>query len=270
MFDYKDKIVAITGAGRGIGKTIAEHFAAHGANVFVCDRDQSAGDEIVKSIRSRDLMAEFVRVDLSAPGEPVRMIGAICQQAGKIDVLVNNARSGTRVPFLQETDQSWETGLNVTLKAAFFASQEAIKFMRGAGGGVILNIGSVAALLATHESSSYHIAKAAMVQMTKHMAASAGKFGVRVNCICPGFIVQDEHQERFNSPDNAEYREQAEHCHPLNSVGTASDVADAGLFLCSPAARFITGEVILLDGGATLNEQFCLLRDFVTKGSVSK
>lgn len=265
MLDFKEKIIAITGAARGIGKTIAERFSQRDAYVFVCDRDQAAGRALVKSLRAAGHQSDLVHVDLASPGEPERMIKEICGRAGRLDILINNARSGSRVPFLQETDASWEAGMSVTLKAAFFASQEAIKHMRDVGGGAILNISSVAAYLATHESSSYHIAKAAMVQMTRHMAASAGEYGVRVNCICPGFIVQDEHRERFDSDENAAYRAQAEHCHPLGTVGTASDVAEACLFLCSPGARFITGEVMMLDGGATLNEQFCMLRDFATR-----
>lgn len=265
MIDFKYKIVAVTGAARGIGKTITERFAQQGAHVFVCDRDQAAGEALVESLRTAGHAADFVQVNLASPGEPERMIREVCSKAGRLNILVNNARSGSRVPFLQETDASWEAGISVTLKAAFFASQEATKHMKDTGGGAILNISSVAAHLATHESSSYHIAKAAMVQMTRHMAASAGGYGVRVNCICPGFIVQDEHRKRFDSDDNAIYRAQAEHCHPLGTVGTASDVAEACLFLCSTSARFITGEVMMLDGGATLNEQFCLLRDFVTR-----
>jgi NAD(P)-dependent dehydrogenase (short-subunit alcohol dehydrogenase family) len=133
--------------------------------------------------------------------------------------------------------------------------------MSGRSGGAIVNISSVAGFMATHESPAYHAVKAGLIQLTRYLAVSAGPAGVRVNCVCPGFIVQDEHRARFDASDNAAYRKDAKAIHPLGQVGTADDVAQAVLFLSSPQASFVNGHVLVLDGGATLIEQFGLLRD---------
>jgi NAD(P)-dependent dehydrogenase (short-subunit alcohol dehydrogenase family) len=96
--------------------------------------------------------------------------------------------------------------------------------------------------------------------MTRYLAVAGGQFGVRANCICPGFVVQDEHQARFTGADNAGYRETANMLHPLQSTGTSDDVAELALFLCSDRARFVSGEAVVLDGGASVQEQFSLVR----------
>jgi len=179
----------------------------------------------------------------------------------KLDILVNSARSGQRVQLLEETEQTWEDTLSVSLRAAFFTSQEAIRIMSQKGGSIV-NIGSIAAFLSTHESPVYHIAKAGLLQMTRNLAVLAGSYKIRVNSVLPGFIVQDENQPRYRDLDNQVYRKVAEFCHPLGEVGSSDDVARAVLYLCSSEAAFITGQSLIVDGGATLQEQFGLLHRF--------
>lgn len=258
--DYSGKVVAVTGAARGIGRSIAARFAGAGARVFICDINAELGRNFAQALQAKKQKAEFIATDLSAEGGPESMILAIANKARRLDVLVNNARAGKAATLLDETEASWDLGMSVTLKGAFFASQHAIRIMSAHGGGAILNISSIAAYMATHESPVYHAAKAGMVQMTRYLAAAAGAAGVRVNCICPGFIVQDEHRERFDGAPNVAYRNTAEAMHPLRCIGSSDDVAELALFLCSDRARFITGEIVALDGGATIQEQFSLLR----------
>jgi NAD(P)-dependent dehydrogenase (short-subunit alcohol dehydrogenase family) len=257
---FSGKVVVITGAARGIGRNIASRFAVTGALVAVVDRDKDSGSTTVRDLQALGHSAVFVQGDLVLRDVPASIIKKIVLEHGRIDVLVNNARARGGRDFLQETPATWDESVNVGLRAALFASQAAIREMGARGGGVIVNISSIAGLMATHESPSYHAAKAGLIQLTRYLAVCAGSAGVRVNCVCPGFIVQDEHRTRFESSDNTAYRADANAIHPLRQVGTANDVADAVLFLSSPQAAFVNGHVLVLDGGATLIEQFGLIR----------
>lgn len=255
------KVVAVTGAARGIGKNIAARFAREGAKVVVCDLNAQGGGKA-----AADIGAQFLEVDLAKRGSPQEMVRAVVAKWGRLDVLVNNARSGERAAPFAETEEGWDVLMSVTLRAAFFASQEAVLAMSKTGGGVIVNVGSIAAEMVCAESPAYHIAKAGLEQMTRWFAVESGARGVRVNAVLPGFIVQDEHRARYDRQDNAEYRRLAEFCHPAGRVGTSDEVAEAVLFLASPGAGFITGECLVIDGGSTLQEQFGLLHRFSRQG----
>jgi 3-oxoacyl-[acyl-carrier protein] reductase len=163
--------------------------------------------------------------------------------------LVNNARAGLRTGLLEETEENWEEGLSVGLRASFFASQEAVRSMSKTGGGSIVNISSVGALATCHESASYHVAKAGLLQMTRYLSDHAGKYNVRTNAVIPGFIVKDENRARFEEKGNMHYKKIAEFCHPMGKVGASDDVAKVVLFLCSTDASFISGQYIVVDGG---------------------
>ena len=258
----RERVVAVTGAARGIGRNIARSFARQGARVVLCDIDERGGVETRDQFRTEGWLAEFEHVNLSEKGAPQAMIREIANQWGRVDVLVNNARSGSRRTLIEETEDTWDAGLAVTLKAAFFASQAVIALMKDIGGASIVNMSSVAALVACNESPAYHIAKAGMLQMTRYLAAFAGPFGIRVNAVLPGFIVQDEHRGRYAQEDNREYREIAEFCHPVGRIGSSDDVANTVTFLCSPQASFISGQALVVDGGAIVNEQTGLLYRF--------
>lgn len=259
---FKGRVALITGGARGIGKNIARAFGRDGATVLICDIDEESGRRTEKELRKQKVSIEFLSLDLRQAGAPQSTIREIVKRWGRLDFLVNSARSGRRRELSDENEETWEDTISVTLRAAFFASQQAIPAMARTGGGSIVNIASIAAVMACHESSIYHIAKAGMLQMTRYLAASGGPYGVRVNAVLPGFIVQDEHRARFEAADNREYREIARFCHPGGRVGTADDVAHAVLFLCSPEASFISGQGLVVDGGATLMDQFGLVYRF--------
>ena len=252
----EDKVAIVTGSGRGIGKTIAKHLGAAGARVAVCDIRRDASEATVRELRANGILAEHFPVDLSKQGEPQRMVSEVARTWGRLDILVNNARAGARRGLAEESEDNWDLVLAVGLRAAFFASQRAIAIMDG---GSIVNIGSVAAHLVSLESPAYHAAKAGLMQMTRYLAANAGARKVRVNSVVPGFIVQDEHRERYMKDENRDYRARAESCHPLRDVGRAGDVAEATLFLCSDSARFITGQQIVVDGGLTLRDHWAVM-----------
>lgn len=242
---YKNKTVLITGGSRGIGAVIAREFAKHNATVYICD---------VSDPETPDSRIKFLRHDLSKAGAPQELIDIVIRDSGKLDVLINNARSGGRSDFLNESEEQWGQTLSVTLNAAHFATQQAVKRMAQSGGGAVVNICSVASVLACHESPSYHAAKAALLQMTKYAALHAGPLGVRVNAVLPGFIVQDVHRDKFESANNSRYRMVANYCHPLGRVGTSAEVAEVVSFLCSNDARFITGQALIVDGGLSIQD----------------
>lgn len=258
-FDFSGKVALVTGSARGIGKSIAAAFGSAGASVAICDINADAAEATARELQVSGARAEHFVVDLSRTGEPQRMVDRVAGRFGRLDILVNNARAGQRRELSLESEDNWDLTVSVGLRAPLFASQQAIARMSSNGGGSIVNIGSIAAFLVSLESPAYHAAKAGLMQLTRYLAANTGNSQVRVNSVLPGFIVQDEHQERFLRNDNAEYRERAEHCHPLQKVGRASDVADAVLFLCSDAARFVTGQELTVDGGFSIQDPWVVM-----------
>lgn len=254
----EDKVAIVTGGAGGIGKNIALALAARGAIVVVCDILESAQQSVESDFRDAGLVGSFLHIDLAQRGSPRDMVESVTQKHGRLDILVNNAKSGKRLAWHEEDDDSWDETMAVTLRAAFFASQAAIPLMAGTGGGMIVNIGSVAGLLVGHDSPSYHVAKAGVMQMTRHLATCAGPHGVRVNAVLPGFVVKDEHRSRYEGPDNSRYRDIAEMCHPLRRVGCSDDVAAAAAFLCSSESGFISGQCLTVDGGLLIQDQSTL------------
>lgn len=259
---FADTVVLVTGSARGIGKNIARGFGRLGATVIIADIDETRGEATKTELHQEGISADFLQVDLSQRGAPQTMIRQIVQKWGDLDILINNARSGQRRSLMEEDEATWEQEMSVTLRATFFASQEATRVMSQKGRGSIVNISSIAGLLICDESPAYHIAKAGVLQMTRYLAAHAGKYGIRVNAILPGFIVQDEHRHRYESEDNRDYRRIAQFCHPMGHVGESDNVVNAALFLCSPEASFISGQCLVVDGGLAVQEQSSLVFRF--------
>ena len=257
--EYLGKTVLVTGAGRGIGLGIARRMAEEGAHVVIADINIEKGTQAAQDLRTRGLTVDFVHSDLSVPGGGEVMVAATARLTGRIDVLVNNARAGTRLGLLEETEENWDQAMTVGLKAAFFAAQATIRLMAERGGCRIVNMSSVAAIQATMESPSYHASKSGLLHLTKYLAVAGGPYRAYVNCVLPGLIVQEEHRPRFDSEGNEAYRAMASSYQPLGEVGSEQDVAEAILYLCSTRAKYVSGACLVLDGGATLQEQFGLL-----------
>lgn len=262
---FTNKVVVVTGSGQGIGKNIAAAFAREGARVVVCGKDRVKGVTTTAELRQKGYLVEQIVCDLSQPGSPRKLIERVIAKYRRIDVLVNNAKANPRRALFEETEKTWDEGFVVTLKAAFFCSQEAIAQMKKTGGGAIVNISSVAGNVIGDDSVTYHIAKAGMNQMTKYLAVHAAPYGVRVNGVAPGFIIKDEYAERFARADNRQYRRTANFIHPLGRTGTADEVAQVVVFLASGAAAFITGQTLTVDGGLTLQNQNELVFRFSKK-----
>ena len=257
--EYLGKTVLVTGAGRGIGLAIARRMAEEGAHVVIADVNIEKGTQAAQDLRASRLTVDFLHADLSMPSGSEVMVAAAAHLTGRVDVLVNNARAGTRLGLLEETEENWDQAMAVGLKAAFFASQATIRMMAERGGCHILNVASVAAIQATLESPSYHASKAGLMHLTKYLAVSGGPYHARVNCVLPGLIVQEEHRPRFDSEDNEAYRVLAVDHQPLGEVGAEQDVAEAVLYLCSERARYVSGACLTIDGASTAQELFGML-----------
>lgn len=251
MFDFKDKVVAVTGASRGIGLRIAERFYEAGAMLSICCPDRADILRAAAAISGPDtarILAEAA--DVSKVRDIRVFLHKTSVRFGTIDILVNNAGVQFPHPSSSVTERHWDETLDTNLKGCFFASQSAADVMIKNKGGCIVNIGSVNGLTVFPGQAAYAASKAGMSHLTKILAREWGKSGIRVNCVAPGSIPTPINAASYqNNP--ASLRDLEEKL-PLGRRGTTDDVADAVLFLASEYAAYITGQTLFVDGGRTL------------------
>ncbi|TVR53871.1 MAG: glucose 1-dehydrogenase [Spirochaetaceae bacterium] len=242
----KERVAIITGSGRGIGRAVAEKFAGEGARVVIAEKDESAGREAETGINARvgstPAEAFFVRTDLARPEDIERMVAAVVERYGRIDVLVNNAGIGRSASPYDLTLEAWDEVIAVNLRGAFLCARTVARVMRENGGGSIVNIASTRALMSEPNTEAYSASKGGIVSLTHGLAASLGPDGIRVNCISPGWICTGD----YDALTEADH-----HMHLSGRVGRPDDIARACLFLCDPANGFVTGANLIVDGGMT-------------------
>lgn len=242
--DFSNQTVLVTGGGRGIGAGIVEAFTEAGARVVFSFR---SSEEAAKTLADQT-GATAVRADLALPGGADALLDA----TGEVDVLVNNAGIYPLEPLLEMTDEDWHETIEVDLTSVFRLSRRVAQHLNDAGrGGSIINISSIEARAPGPLHAHYGAAKAGVETFTKAAAQELGPRGIRVNAVAPGLIDYPELADLW--PEGVE-RWLAK-C-PLGRVGHRSDVADACVFLASPAARFITGTVLTVDGGMLATTAF--------------
>jgi 3-oxoacyl-[acyl-carrier protein] reductase len=239
------KSAIVTGAGRGIGKAIAKKFLQEGARVLLCDLE---GDRVEKA---REELAGFGTVHARTTDVTSREeVEALCAQAkevfGRVDILANNAGISRVEPFLEISDESWNAVLAVNLTGVFLCSQVVAREMREQRSGAIVNMGSTNGILGEANLAHYNATKAGVILLSKTMAIELAPFGVRVNCVCPGFILTDLAVEAGISEE--EVRDYASHI-PVKRLGEVEEVANAYAFLASDEASFINGTELVVDGG---------------------
>jgi NAD(P)-dependent dehydrogenase (short-subunit alcohol dehydrogenase family) len=245
----KGKTAIVTGAGKGIGRGIAEEFAAQGATVVIATKE-AEGELAAEEIRRRNGQALFIQTDVSVESDIRRMADFTLDQCGRIDVLVNNAGITVFKPLLEATVEDWDRLMNVDLRGVFLCCKHVIPAMMKQGGGSIINISSGHAIATLPDTEMYAAAKAGVNGMTRSMALSFGPHGIRVNAICPGF-TDTPHLHNwlsgFDRPELAE-REMLD-LHPLGKIAAPADIARLAVYLASDESELMTGSILVLDGG---------------------
>lgn len=245
-----DRVVIVTGAGSGIGQATARAFAAAGDRVVVADYDTEAARATADELRGAGNEALAVTVDVGERLQVRRMVSAALETFGRLDVLVNNAGIGVAADVVETTEADLERILAINVKGVFFGCQEAIPAMLQGGGGVIVNISSVAALAAVERRAAYIASKGAVIALTRSIAIDFMQRGIRCNCIAPG-TVDSPWIGRIvaGQPDPVAARQKMVERQPLGRLGRPEEIAQAVLYLASPEADFVHGTCLVIDGG---------------------
>ena len=254
--NFKDKVVLVTGATGGIGKAIAIAFAKKGAKVIVNARKLSKdkdGSTVLDEIEKAGGEADFVKGDVADSNSVQNIIRDGIEAFGRIDILVNNA--GIVIPGTLEStsEEEFDLTMDVNVKGTFLMSKYVVPHMKKQGGGVIVNIGSVAALKGHVDRAAYCASKGAVVALSRAMAADHVKDNIRVNVVCPGTTYTPAIEEKIASaPDPAAMEAAFVNRQPMGRLGRAEEIAHAVLFAASEEAAYMTGSVIVIDGGMTM------------------
>lgn len=234
--------VIVTGGANGLGKAIASGFAEKRYNVVIADVDTTNGKAHAEDLKKRGFDSLFVKCDVSRPVDIKRIVSTTLEKFGRIDVIINNAGVSEFTPPLDLDVKDWDRILNTNLRSAFLLSKEAMPAMKSAEGGAIINIASTRALMSEQNAEAYAASKGGLLALTHAMAVSFTEYGVRVNCISPGWI----HTGDYNKLRDVDHNQ-----HPSRRVGKPDDIARACLFLSDPENNFINGENLVIDGGMT-------------------
>ena len=250
MSSLRGKRALITGGASGIGRAMALLFAHEGAAVAVADLDEAGGEAVVQTIVDKGGRAIFARCDVTQAADCRRAVRLAVDELGGLDVLVNNAGIIRRATVLDTSEEEWDQVMAVNVKSIFLMGKYAIPIMAQAGGGAIVNTASGWGLVGGRNAVSYCASKGAVVNMTRAMALDHGGQGIRVNCICPGDtdtpMLRDEARQ-LGASDEDFLTDAANR--PLQRIGRPDDIAQAALYLASDAASFVTGAVLVVDGG---------------------
>jgi len=251
LFDLSGKVAVITGSSRGIGKAIAEAMADHGAKVVISSRNQDACDAVAAEINAKHPGAALaVAASLSRKEELEGLIAKARETFGKVDIMVCNAASNPHYGSLKTiSDDAFRKIMDNNVLANHWLSQLVADEMIERKDGAIIIISSIGGLRGSTTIGAYNVSKAADMQLARNLAVELGQHNVRINCIAPGLIRTDFAKALWDNPE-AERRFNASH--PMRRIGEAEEIAGTAVFLASPAASYVNGQTIVVDGGSTI------------------
>ncbi len=253
-FRLDGKVALVTGAGSGIGEQIARVYARQGAAVIVGDRDEAGGTRVTTLIVAEGGRARYQPLDVTDSASAQDATASCAATEGGLHVLVNNAGIGYVGDVLETDEGEYEKLMAVNARGVFLCSKAAVAHMVAHGGGVIVNMASVAGMVAVGRRFAYGASKGAVIAMTKSMAIDLVERGVRVNCICPGTIhtpFVEGYLDRFHKDNKEETLAGLNARQPMGRLGTPEEIAYAALYLASDEAAFATGSELVVDGGLT-------------------
>ncbi len=249
---FQHQVVLITGASRGIGRATAVAFAREAAHVIVNYRSDEAGAaETLAQIAAIGGRATPFRADVGSPEEVARMVEAVEGGIGAIEVLVNNAGAVDRSPFLEVTLEAWDRVFATNVRGVFHLSQQVARRMAARGRGAIIHVSSILAQQTIPARAAYAASKGALESLTRAMALDLAPHGIRVNAVAPGLIRTEMLLDALPDP---QLQEEIQRYIPFGRFGDPVEMADAIVFLASPAARYITGALLPVDGGLRVLE----------------
>jgi NAD(P)-dependent dehydrogenase (short-subunit alcohol dehydrogenase family) len=238
------KRAIVTGVGSGLGRAIAQAFAEEGASLLGCDVDDAAGDATM------DGLGLYAHADVSREAEVSGLVDVALETWGGLDVMVNNAAIQIERELIETTEEQLDRILAVNLKGVFFGCKHAVRAMRGSGGGAIVNVASVLALVGDGILAAYCAAKGGVLGITRATAVQYGRDGIRCNAICPGDIDTPLVQAYFDAaPDPAARRAEVAAEYPLGRIASPEEIARAVVFLASDDSAYMSGQPLVVDGG---------------------
>lgn len=240
----KGKVSIISGAAQGIGKEIVKKLSGAGSNIVICDIDEETLNQTKEEIRKFDVEVLGLKVDVSNYNDVQELVNKTLDKFKKIDILINNAGITKDGLLLRMSESDWDKVLNVNLKGAFNFIKAVSRPMLKQKEGVIINISSIIGIMGNAAQANYAASKAGLIGLTKSVAKELGSKGIRVNAVAPGYI-----KTRMTEALPENVKNMMLNLIPLGKFGETEDVANLVLFLCSPLSRYITGQVIQVDGG---------------------
>jgi 3-oxoacyl-[acyl-carrier protein] reductase len=247
MSQLANQIAVVTGAGRGIGRAIALKFAAQGADVACVSRTAENSEKVAAEVRALGRKAWAHAADVADASAVAAVAEKILADAGRTDILVNNAGVTRDGLIMRMSEADWDTVLDTNLKGAFLFTKAFSRVMIKQRSGRVINVASVVGLIGNAGQCNYTASKAGLIGFTKSAARETASRGITVNAIAPGFIESD-----MTAVLNESMRTEVMKQIPLGFFGQPEDIANAALFLASPAARYITGQVLVVDGGMAM------------------
>lgn len=240
------KVAIVTGGASGIGRATAELFAVERAMVVIADVDEAGGQATVAALADRGAGAEFVRTDVRHRADVQRLVARAVERFGRVDILVNNAGVNILGDVVEAADEEYDLMMDTNVRGTFLCTKFVLPHMRAAGGGVIVNVASVAALVGARRNVVYDASKGAVLNMTRALAVDHAPDGIRVNCICPGLVDTPMTQRWLAGQENPD---QIRRYGLLQRPARPEEIAQAILFLASDMSSYMTGGYLAVDGG---------------------